>query len=158
MKTLIYSSIVSIFIICSCTFEKKEISMVGKWYRFSPENGYSEFEIDSQYVVVYSEKLGKSVLEYKIENDSFKYLGINYSAKITPLGDSIRILVGGDRTAQLIRVDESVRAFESVPDETDSIRFSQYLENFMQRADDAWIEAGFIDRVRSTQDTIKILN
>ncbi|RPJ67766.1 MAG: hypothetical protein EHM20_17185 [Alphaproteobacteria bacterium] len=143
MKSKIYAFIVSVFIIGSCTFQQREISMVGKWHRFSHENGYCEYEIDSQYVVAFSERMGKSKLEYKIENDSFKYTTIDYSAKIIPVGDSIINLEAGNNTATLIRFNESVDAFLSAPDENDSLNFSIYMEYFKKRAEQAWTEAGF---------------
>jgi hypothetical protein len=160
MRPLFYFFIISIFVLCSCgspeskVSQDNKISMVGKWHRWSKENGYSEFEIDSQYVVVFSEKNGKSRLEYKIASDSFKYLTIEYSAKIIPWGDSMIVLRKGDEVATLIRFDESINAFESVPNENDSLLFNSYKEKFYKRADQAWTKAGFPKGPEGNIDTI----
>jgi hypothetical protein len=142
MKHVLFLIIIPTLIVYSCVIKDRDISMVGKWYRFSIENGYSEIEIDSQYVVAFSEKLGKSKLEYKIENDSFKYLTIDYSARITPYGDSVIVLSDKYNTTTLYRYDESVNAFKSAPDESDSLAYDQYLNDFANRAMKAWAEEG----------------
>lgn len=166
MRPLFYFIIISLFLIYSCgtkdqkaTLVKKEtnetnISMVGKWYRWSKENGYSEFEIDSEYVSVFSEKNGKSKLKYLIENDSFKYLTIDYTAKIIPWGDTMIVLRNAQNTATLIRFDESVHAFESVPDEKNSLLFNSYQEGFYERADEAWAKAGLPKGPGDIKDSI----
>lgn len=143
MKKVIYFLFISVALY-ACKQEEPKISIVGKWHHIS-KNGYSELEIDSQYVVAFSEKMGKSKLEYKIEKDSFKYLTINYSAKIILSGDSLLILRGNDNyEATLVRYDESERAFESVPDDEDSIRWDLYERSFVERANLALKKAGYI--------------
>lgn len=149
MRLLICFFIVLIFVLYSCGWQNSEvsqkpkISMVGKWHRFSIQNGYSEFEIDSQYVVVVSQKFGKSRLAYKIDNDSFKYLTIDYSAQISAEGDSMIVLKNGNEVATLIRYDKSVCPFENIPDEHDTLLYNAYMENFYKRAEQAWTDAGF---------------
>jgi hypothetical protein len=160
MRCLLYFFIVLIFCLCSCdlqnpkTSQETKISMVGKWHRWSTENGYSEFEIDTQYVVVFSEKFGKSKLEYKIEDDSFKYISIDYSAKIIPWGDSMIVLRTGDNIATLYRFKDSINAFESVPNENDTLLFNAYKDNFYKRADQEWIKAGYDNGPGKTIDTM----
>jgi uncharacterized protein YlbG (UPF0298 family) len=144
MKPLLYFFAISILIFISCNTPERDLSMVGKWYHIS-KNGYSELEIDSFYVVAFSEKLGKSKLEYTIEKDSFKYLTINYSAKIIPKGDSMRILRNNYNSVETLKkYDESLFPFEIAPDESDSLRFEEYVRNFSQRAFQALVREGYI--------------
>jgi hypothetical protein len=160
MRPIFYLFIILIFSLNSCDPQHpkismdSKISMVGKWHRWSKENGYSEFEIDSHYVVVFSEKNGKSRLEYKIENDSFKYVTIKYSAKVIPWGDSMIVLRKGNDVATLHRFDESIDTFERAPDEKDSLLYNTYKENFYKRADEAWNLAGFPKGPGENNDTI----
>jgi hypothetical protein len=141
MRPLLYFFFISIFVICSCNLHDSKISIVGKWYKLSLKTGYSEFEIDSQYVVVFSQRSGYSKLKYKIENDSFKYTTINYSAKIVPQGDTMINLTSSYENVTLIRYNESIHAFESVPDKSDSLKYNLYQEKFYKRADSIWNKA-----------------
>lgn len=128
----------------SCSTKERPLSIVGKWYHIS-RNGYSELAIDSQYVEAFSEKLGKSKLEYKIEKDSFKYLTIKYSAKILPIGDSVILLRGNDNyEVELKKFNESVEAFEYAPNESDSSKFNLYITKFSDRAYKALLKSGHI--------------
>lgn len=108
-------------------------SLIGKWHRFSMANGYSEFEIDSQYVVFYNQKVGRFKLPYKIENDSLKYLTKPYVARITDYGDSV-LLEGNDSTkATLHRFKQPYVPFETIPEEKDSLSFASYIADFDKR-------------------------
>jgi hypothetical protein len=119
-------------------------ALIGKWYRISRENGYAELEIDSQHVTVFSERIGKSKLEYLVEGDSFKYITINYHAKIIPSGDTMMLLKGNENTATLFRYDETLIPFESVPDESDTAIFNAYRDKFYKRSYEALVKAGII--------------
>lgn len=161
MRSFFYFLIVTVIILYSCkqqenkVIKKDKISIVGKWHKWSTDNGYSEFEIDSQFVVVYNERNGLSKLAYKIENDSFKYLTIQYAAKIIAWGDSMLILRTGDKIATLKRYDESVNKFESAPDESDTVLFNTYKERFYKRADLEWEKAGF-DKEKGLEGGTKV--
>ncbi len=116
--------------------------MVGKWHRFSTANGYSEFDIDSQDVVFYNQKVGRFKLPYKIENDSLKYLTKDYQAKITNYGDSI-LLDGNDGTqAVLHRFKEPDIPFKTIPEEKDSLSYASYIADFDKRLIGAFEKAG----------------
>lgn len=116
--------------------------MTGKWHRFSTANGYSEFDIDSQYVVFYNQKVGRFKLPYKIENDSLKYLTKEYKAKITNYGDSV-VLDGNDGTqAVLYRFKEPDIPFKTIPEEKDSSSFALYIADFDKRLIGAFEKAG----------------
>lgn len=96
-------------------------------------NGYSEFDIDAQYIVFYNQKVGRFRLPYKIENDSLKYLTNQYAAKITDYGDSL-LLDGNDSTkATLHRFTESYVPFKTIPEEKDSLSFVSYIADFDKR-------------------------
>src|SRR5688500_8505449 len=95
-------------------------------------NGYTEFDIDSQYVVFFNQKVGKFKLPYKIENDSFKYLTSQYVAKVTDYGDSIFLAGNDSTTATLHRFKEPDIPFHSIPEETDS-SFASYVKGFDKR-------------------------
>lgn len=113
--------------------EGNKKSLIGKWHRFSTANGYSEFDIDSQYIVFYNQKVGRFKLPYKIENDSLKYVTNQYAAKITDYGDSV-LLEGNDSTkATLHRFKESNVPFKTIPEEKDSLSFVSYLADFDKR-------------------------
>jgi len=113
--------------------EGNKKSLIGKWHRFSMANGYSEFDIDSLYIVFYNQKVGRFKLPYKIENDSLKYLTNQYAAKITDYGDSV-LLEGNDSTkATLHRFKESHVPFKSIPEEKDSLSFVSYITDFDKR-------------------------
>lgn len=143
-----YFFIISILILYSCDSQNHkfagddEISMVGKWHRFSKVNGYSEFDIDSQYVVFYNQKAGRFKLEYKIENDSFKYLTHKYAAKVTDYGDSIFLEGNDNTTATLYQFKEPNIPFKRIPDEEDSLAFELYAKGFDQRLLQAFEKAG----------------
>jgi hypothetical protein len=159
MRLRFFSAVLLLFAIISCTTNDQNtkdnpISLIGKWHRWSTDNGYSEFIIDSQNVVVFNEKMGKSVLPYKIDNDSFRYTTIQYSAKIIPWGDSMIVLRTGDKVATLIRFKDSVDEFKGIPDEKDSIAFNLYKEKFYKRADKEWEKAGFGKGMGPDNDTI----
>jgi hypothetical protein len=156
MRHLFYFFLISIIAFWSCDSQDnnksaapsksqiREDLLVGKWHRFSFKNGYSEFDIDSQYVDVFSQKNGRSRLEYKVENDSFKYLDIDYSAKIELLNDSMLVLKNGMETATLYRFDgSSGDVFDSIPEDSDSTLFKAYLEKFNKKAKKEWAKAGF---------------
>jgi len=116
--------------------------LIGKWHRFSIANGYSEFDIDSQYIVFYNQKVGRFWLPYKIENDSLKYLTNHYTAKVTDYGDSV-LLEGNDSTkATLYRFKESHVPFKIIPEVKDSLAFASYIAGFDKRLIRAFEKAG----------------
>lgn len=86
--------------------------LVGKWHRFSMENGYSEFDIDSQNIVFFNQKVGRFQLPYKIENDSLKYLTNQYAGKITYYGDSVLLEGNDSTTATLYKFNDSPPTFQ----------------------------------------------
>lgn len=96
-------------------------------------NGYTEFDIDSQHVVFFNQKVGRFKLPYKMENDSLKYLTMSYVAKVTNYGDSIFLQGNDNTTATLYRFDESNAPFDIIPEEKDSLSFASYLEGFDKR-------------------------
>ncbi|EHQ27656.1 hypothetical protein [Mucilaginibacter paludis] len=116
--------------------------LIGKWHRFSMSNGYTEFNIDSQYVVFYNQKVGRFKLPYKIENDSLKYLTKLYAAKITNYGDSV-VLDGNDSTqAVLHRFKEPHIPFKTIPEQKDSLSFASYIGDFEKRLVSEFEKAG----------------
>ncbi|NLR82923.1 hypothetical protein [Chitinophaga eiseniae] len=124
------------------TMEGNKNFLIGKWHRFSMENGYSEFDIDSQNIVFYNQKVGRFGLPYKIENDSLKYLTNHYAAKITDYGDSV-LLEGNDSTkATLYRFKESQVPFQTIPDAKDSLSFASYITGFEKRLIQEFEKAG----------------
>lgn len=159
----IYTSILILFLlsISSCNIINKnanincKTAILGKWYRFSMENGYTEFDIDSLYVTFYNHKVGRYKLPYTIKNDSFKYLTHKYAAKIKCYDDSI-YLEGNDGTkATLIKFKNP--PFDSIPDEfKDSIVFEQYYAGFKERLIKAFEKAGFVffDRQENTENNV----
>jgi len=151
MRPLLYFFIISIFTLCSCNSHNRidhKISIVGKWHRFSVKNGYTEFDIDSQYVVLFNQKTGKSKLEYKIENDSFKYISLKYAAKFIVFGDSIFFQGNDGTTATLYRFHEPAIPFDRIPEENDSLAFNIFAKDFDKRAIHEWEKAGikFLDK------------
>ncbi|WP_412466896.1 hypothetical protein [Pedobacter sp. KLB.chiD] len=148
MRSILYSLAFFIFILSACDSpnpknrDGNKKSMIGKWHRFSTANGYSEFDIDSQYVVFYNQKVGRFRLPYKIENDSLKYLTKDYQAKITDYGDSV-ILDGNDGTqAVLYRFKAPDIPFKTIPEEKDSSSFALYIAHFDKRLLGAFEKAG----------------
>ncbi|MDR6567980.1 hypothetical protein [Chitinophaga ginsengisegetis] len=139
MRSISYFLAFFIFALSACdspdlksTEENKKL-LIGKWHRFSIANGYSEFDIDSQYIVFYNQKVGRFGLPYKIENDSLKYLTNNYAAKITDYGDSV-LLEGNDSTkATLYRFKEPHVPFKTIPEAKDSLLFASYIAGFDKR-------------------------
>ncbi len=124
------------------------ISIVGKWYRFSTQNGFTEFDIDSNFVFMFNQKTGWAKREYKLENDYFRYLdSYKYGAKVTNYGDSVFFQGNDNTTATLYKYDESVAPFESIPEENDPAMES-FIKDFDERALIAWEKAGikFMDR------------
>jgi hypothetical protein len=139
MRSILYFLAFFIFTLSACESpnvkktagHKKTLS--GKWHRFSMSNGYSEFDIDSQYVVFYNQKVGRFRLPYKIENDSLKYLTNQYTAKITDYGDSV-LLEGNDSTKAILhRFKEPNAPFQTIPEEKDSLLFVAYIADFDKR-------------------------
>ncbi len=149
------------FILFSCDSpdqkspEDEKISIEGKWHRFSMENGYSEFDINPQFIIFYNQKVGKFKLEYIIENDSLKYLTHKYAAKIIDHGDSIFLAGNDNTTATLYRFKETDIPFDSIPDEKDSLAFEQYAKGFDQRLLSAYEKAGiqFFDVMEEQEDS-----
>ena len=138
-RSTLYFLAFSIFALSACDSpNRKNIagnkkSLIGKWHRFSLANGYSEFDIDSQYIVFYNQKVGRFKLPYKIENDSLKYLTSQYVAKLTYKGDSV-LLEGNDSTkATLHKFKERPIPFNTIPEEKDSLSFASYIANFDKR-------------------------
>jgi len=160
MRSLFYISIISVLALFSCNLQHRKIpanakiSIAGKWHRFSLANGYSEFDIDSQNVIFYNQKAGRFKLAYKIENDSFKYLTLQYAAKITVYGDSV-FLEGNDNTTATLYRFGSDCPFTSIPDEKDSLLFESYLKGFDKRVIREYEKAGieFLDNTEITNDT-----
>lgn len=139
MRSIPYFLTFFIFAISACdspnlkNIEGNKKFLIGKWHRFSIANGYSEFDIDSQYIVFYNQKVGRFGLPYKIENDSLKYLTNHYAAKITDYGDSV-LLEGNDSTkATLYRFKESYVPFKTIPEVKDSLSFASYIAGFDKR-------------------------
>ncbi len=160
MKILAYFIILINFVLYSCHFGKdnKNISLTGKWHRFSMNNGYTEFDIDSQYVVFYNHKVGRFKLAYKIENDSFKYLTHKYAAKITYYGDSIFLSGNDNTTATLYRFIAPDIPFDSIPDEKDSVAFETYIKGFDKRLIHELEKAGieFFNYEEQLEDTVPL--
>ena len=148
MRSILYFLAFFIFILPAChspnpknTAGNKK-SLIGKWHRFSRANGYSEFDIDSQYVVFYNQKVGRFKLPYKIENDSLKYLTKDYVAKITDYGDSL-LLEGNDSTqAVLHRFKKPNVPFATIPEQKDSVLFASYIADFDKRLISEFEKAG----------------
>lgn len=139
MRSIFYFLAFFIFAISACNSSKpkntdgNKKSLIGKWYKFSMANGYSEFDIDSQYVVFYNQKVGRFKLAYKIENDSLRYLTKPYVAKIANYGDSV-LMQGNDSTeAVLHRFKEPNIPFETIPEQKDSLKFASYIVGFDKR-------------------------
>lgn len=138
---LFYFLVITIFALFSCDSQSRKtaeaedykISLLGKWYRFSRENGYTEFDIDSQNVVFYNQKVGRFELPYIIENDSLKYLTNKYAGKITHYGDSIHLEGNDQTTAILYRFKDPSIPFNSIPEENDSLSFASYQKGFDER-------------------------
>jgi hypothetical protein len=148
MRSIIYFLACSIFILPAChspnpkNIDGNKKSLIGKWHRFSRANGYSEFDIDSQYVVFYNQKVGRFKLPYKIENDSLKYLTKDYVAKITDYGDSV-LLEGNDSTqAMLHRFKAPHVPFATIPEQKDSVSFALYIADFDKRLISEFEKAG----------------
>jgi hypothetical protein len=148
MRSILYFLTCFIFILAAChspnpkNIDGNKKSLVGKWHRFSLANGYSEFDIDSQYVVFYNQKVGRFKLPYKIENDSLKYPTKDYIAKITNYGDSV-LLEGNDSTkAVLHRFKEPHIPFKTIPEQKDSLLFASYIADFDKRLISEFEKAG----------------
>jgi len=148
MRPILYFFVFFIFILPSChspnpkNIDGNKNLLIGKWHRFSTANGYSEFDIDSQYVVFYNQKVGRFKLAYKIENDSLKYLTKDYVAKITSYGDSV-LLEGNDSTqAVLYRFKEPNIPFKTIPEQKDSLSFASYIADFDKRLISEFEKAG----------------
>ena len=148
MRSILYLLACFIFILPAChspnpkNIDGNKKSLIGKWHRFSRANGYSEFDIDSQYVVFYNQKVGRFKLPYKIENDSLKYLTKDYVAKITAYGDSL-LLEGNDSTqAVLHRFKEPHAPFATIPEQKDSVLFALYVADFDKRLISEFEKAG----------------
>lgn len=139
MRSIHYFLAFFIFALPACDLtNRKNIegntkSLIGKWHRFSMANGYSEFDIDSQYVVFYNQKVGRFKLRYKIENDSLKYFANQYAAKVTDYGDSILLEGNDSTTATLHRFKEPNLPFKTIPEEKDSLSFVSYIADFDKR-------------------------
>lgn len=139
LRSIPYFLVFFIFVLSACdsqhlkNAEGDKKLLIGKWHRFSMTNGYSEFDIDSQYIVFYNQKVGRFGLPYKIENDSLKYLTNQYAAKITDYGDSV-LLEGNDSTkATLYKFKESQAPFKTIPEVNDSLSFASYIAGFDKR-------------------------
>ncbi|TWF40022.1 hypothetical protein FHW36_105463 [Chitinophaga polysaccharea] len=148
MRSIPYFLVFFIFALSAChspnpkNIEGNKKILIGKWHRFSIANGYSEFDIDSQYIVFYNQKVGRFDLPYKIENDSLKYLTNQYAAKITYYGDSV-LFEGNDSTeATLYRFKESRLPFKTIPEVKDSLSFASYIAGFDKRLTQEFEKAG----------------
>ncbi|SDH70833.1 hypothetical protein SAMN05421827_1419 [Pedobacter terrae] len=148
MRSILYFIAFFIFILSACdspgpkNVDGNKNSLIGKWHRFSTANGYSEFDIDSKYVVFYNQKVGRFKLPYKIENDSLKYLTKDYVAKITNYGDSV-LLEGNDSTqAVLHKFKKPDIPFKTIPEQKDSLSFASYIADFDKRLLVAFEKAG----------------
>ena len=158
---LLYFLVIAIFTLSSCGSESRKsaeahnISLLGKWYRFSTENGYTEFDIDSQNVVFYNQKVGRFELPYTIENDSLKYLTNKYAGKITHYGDSIHLEGNDQTTASLYRFKDPNIPFNSIPEEKDSLSFRSYQQGFDERLVREFEKAGIeiSDAMGQPEDT-----
>lgn len=162
MRTIFHFFIILILVFCSCCSKKNKTqdhkgSLIGKWYRFSMSNGYSEFDIDSQFVTFYNQKVGRIKLQYKIEGDSFKYLSHNYAAKFMVYNDSIFLMGNDYTTATLYKFKEPI-PFINIPEVKDSLLFNFYLNGFDQRMLKEYQKAGikFLDKLGETADTAQM--
>ena len=163
MRSLLCFLAITILALSSCDLQDRktkapqanEISLVGKWHRFTMANGYTEFDIDSEYVVFYNQKVGRFKLPYKIENDSLKYLTNQYAAKVTNYGDSIFLAGNDSTTATLYRFKESNIPFNFIPEEKDSIAFASYQKGFDIRLVSEFRKAGMAisDPTKNPDDT-----
>jgi len=163
MRSLLCFLATIIFALFSCNSQNRKTkapqgnqkSLIGKWHRFTMANGYTEFDIDSEYVVFYNQKVGRFKLPYKIENDSLKYLTNHYAAKVTNYGDSIFLAGNDSTTATLYRFKEPNIPFKLIPEEKDSIAFASYLEDFDKRLVSEFRKAGMAisDPMKNPDDT-----
>ncbi|MBO9728490.1 MAG: hypothetical protein J7623_07635 [Chitinophaga sp.] len=139
MRSITYFFAFFIFALSACdspnlknTDDNKKF-IIGKWHRFSIANGYSEFDIDSQYIVFYNQKVGRFGLRYKIENDSLRYLTNHYAAKITDYGDSVHLEGNDSTSATLYRFKEPDVPFKIIPEIKDTVLFATYVAGFNKR-------------------------
>ena len=118
-------------------------------------NCYTEFDIDSQDVVFFNQKVGRFKLAYKIENDSLKYLEHHYAAKITDYGDSVLLEGNDSTTATLYRFNEQNIPYNRIPEEKDSLLFASYVQGFDRRLISEFEKAGIkiSDNMEKPDDT-----
>ena len=113
--------------------QDKKVSLIGKWYRFSMANGYTEFDIDLQNVTFYNQKVGRFQLPYTIKGDSLKYQTNQYAAKVINYGDSVLLQGNDSTTATLYKFKGDAIPFNAIPEEKDSVSFASYVKDFDKR-------------------------
>ncbi len=159
MKQIINLLIVIVVVtIYSFNSNSKYHNIIGKWYSYSEEEGYTEWDIDSTEIGIfshYSANLGK--IRYKIENDTIYYVDYNYTIKILSLSDSVLVLDSKSGRDTLYRLNDRIVTYNNIDYSNDSI-FNGFYHKFVKRAFKMQLKFGYItkdeyERIQNGQDT-----
>jgi hypothetical protein len=127
----------------SCDSSKTEKGILGKWYSITKDDGYVEFNITTTDLSVFSDIMGnKGQFEYKIEEDTIRYLNNNFSAKITRIGHEILVLKYKNCIDSLFRLNDSIISFNEINNKNYSA-FSNFIKNFQQRHLENLVKHGY---------------
>lgn len=135
------NSIVTIWgialIIFSCNSNEK-IDIYGVWYTYITDFGYSEFEIDTTRINIFTRYSGnKGTYHYRIVEDSIFY-EIGFKAKIIKIDDNTLEISYDNMADTLFRINEEIETFNpntmSSNDKTADSLFQNFYDNFSIRA------------------------
>lgn len=158
MRNLIY---IVVIIVClfSCKQNINDYDITGKWYSYSPELGYAEYEIDSGLMRMYTHYGGNiSPLEYYIENDTLKDKNRDeYYSKLIIINDTSFRLENIYETIVLYRLADSVLTFNEFDMHNDSI-YKIFQNDYFERIIQSWVKFDNYDRndtIMTREDSIR---
>jgi len=138
----------------SCTKTTENIDISGKWYTFSEDYDYTEYEITSNEIHPFSHSMGNMAFsDYEIKGDTLTCISMQYSKAIRKVSDSIFIMTNADKVDSFFKLDESVITFHEINYQDDSI-FNIFYEQFTERAYNCWIKYGYFTEEELQQSFI----
>lgn len=126
--------LITIILTFSCKRSIENINITGKWFTYSKENGYIEFEIDTLKMSLFSHYMGNlGEFNYKLVNDTLEISNYKYPTEVIKKTDSKIIFKNTHQIDTLKRLKESTLTFHKIDNSNDSM-FSAFYDSFERRA------------------------
>ncbi len=133
--------------------------LIGNWYLFNADIGYSELTIDTHEISIFSHYMGNlGIQSYSYDNDSLHYIHLGYSVGVKILSDTTIVLSIKSMSDTLFALPKDILTYDKTHYQNDSL-FALFYREFELRARNAGNRNGygnFEDYDKSIIDLIEI--